>query len=103
MDTKTKDMAFTAALLGVKAGLCAARAGWNGKNMFIYLNPGSVPPGVYGDTVNGVHIGLFEQGAPDTTIRMPNINLQAADGSIVTGWLASQTDMLAEDWQIVTP
>ena len=26
--------------------------------------------------------------------------LKAADGSYVVGWLASQTDMLAEDWQI---
>ena len=32
---------------------------------------------------------------------MPNINMLAADGSIVTGWLASQTDMLAEDWEEV--
>lgn len=96
-------LAFTGALLAVKAGMCAARAGWNGKNMFIYLNPGSVPPGNYGETINGVDASLFEIGDRDTTIRMPNINLQAADGSIVTGWLASQTDMLAEDWQTVTP
>lgn len=30
----------------------------------------------------------------------PN-NYKAADGTLVTGWLASQTDMLAEDWQEV--
>jgi len=30
-----------------------------------------------------------------------HIDMKAADNSIVPGWLASQTDMLAEDWQIV--
>ena len=29
--------------------------------------------------------------------------MKAADGSYVVGWLASQTDMLAEDWEIVKP
>jgi hypothetical protein len=29
------------------------------------------------------------------------IDMKAADGSIVIGWLASQTDMLAEDWVVV--
>jgi hypothetical protein len=29
--------------------------------------------------------------------------MKAADGSIVNGWLASQTDMLSEDWVLVDP
>jgi hypothetical protein len=29
--------------------------------------------------------------------------MKAADGSIVNGWLASQTDMLADDWVLVDP
>jgi hypothetical protein len=33
----------------------------------------------------------------------PHIDMKAADGTYVVGWLASQTDMLAEDWKIVTP
>jgi hypothetical protein len=31
----------------------------------------------------------------------PHIDMKAADGSLVIGWLASQTDMLAEDWIVV--
>jgi hypothetical protein len=27
--------------------------------------------------------------------------MKAADGTVVNGWLASQTDMLANDWMIV--
>ena len=30
-----------------------------------------------------------------------HIDMKAADGTMVIGWLASQTDMLAEDWVIV--
>ena len=33
-----------------------------------------------------------------TITRLPNLNMRAATGSTVTGWLASQTDILAEDW-----
>ena len=32
---------------------------------------------------------------------MPYVTMKAADGSIVMGWLASQSDMLSEDWEIV--
>ena len=30
-----------------------------------------------------------------------HIDMKSADNKIVIGWLASQTDMLAEDWEIV--
>lgn len=33
----------------------------------------------------------------------PHIDMKAADDSYVVGWLASQTDLLAEDWVIVDP
>lgn len=32
---------------------------------------------------------------------MPYITMKTADGSILMGWLASQTDMLSEDWMVV--
>lgn len=32
---------------------------------------------------------------------LPSITMKTATGEILMGWLASQTDMLAEDWQIV--
>lgn len=92
-------MNFGQAIEAMKAGQRVSRAGWNGKAMFVYLQKGSKPdvhPGAYG----GVMDHLFEYGNRGTSVRMPNINMRAADGSIVTGWLASQTDMLAEDWGI---
>lgn len=94
-------MNFGQAIEALKSGAIAARAGWNGKNMFIYLNRGSVDGVVKGLTIGGVSTHLFDEGDDGTATRMPNLNMRAADGSTVTGWLASQTDMLAEDWHVL--
>lgn len=94
-------MNFGQAIEAVKTGKSVARAGWNGKNMHVYLNRGSRPPKEVADFNGGVSGHLFDMGHKGTSVRMPNLNLRAADGSIVTGWLASQTDILAEDWEIV--
>ncbi|OQA29892.1 MAG: hypothetical protein BWY59_00043 [Verrucomicrobia bacterium ADurb.Bin345] len=37
----------------------------------------------------------------DTITFGPSARMRAADGSVVTGWLASQSDMLCEDWMVV--
>jgi hypothetical protein len=95
------------ALEAVKNGKRAARAGWNGKKMFVFLMPGSAPRstevsvrnGV--DLINSVRVDLFTDGDEGTTIRMPSFCLRAADGSTVVGWVASQADMGAEDWELV--
>ena len=84
-------MDFSAALLALKAGKRVARAGWNGKGMFIFLVPGSVfqvnrPP----------LLGIYPEG---TTVRYhAHVDMKTADG-VVVPWLASQTDLLAEDWE----
>lgn len=101
---KETGLAFGQVLEALKDGATIARAGWNGKGMFLYLATGSLPSGTE-DTpyYEGVRRDLFEDGDKDTRPRLPNINMRSATGSIVTGWLASQTDMLAEDWKIVEP
>jgi hypothetical protein len=108
-------MNFGQAIEALKEGKTVARAGWNGKGMHLYLNKGVVYDrdlyNIYRDgeivghefstaTVGGVSTELFEPGGEGVITRMPNINMRAADGSIVTGWLASQTDILAEDWVV---
>lgn len=110
-DTQAINLDFGQALVALKSGNVVARHGWNGKGMFIYLNKGAVDlstsdaPGAPDSIthVNSVRIGLFERWQGNIVTRMPNINMKAADGSTVTGWLASQTDMLADDWEIVSP
>lgn len=86
-------MNFGDALKALNRGQKVARAGWNGKNMFLFLVPGSK------FTVNRPPLlGIYP---PGTEIEYcPHIDMRTADGKIVP-WLASQTDILAEDWQYV--
>jgi hypothetical protein len=83
-------MNFGEALVALKQGLKVEREGWNGKGMFIYLVPGSTfnvnrPP----------LLGIYPEGTP--IVYRPHIDMRTADGSCVP-WLASQTDILANDW-----
>lgn len=81
---------FSEALARVKEARKVARSGWNGKGMFIFLVPGSQfavnrPP----------LLGIYPEG---TIINYhAHIDMRTADGTIVP-WLASQTDILANDW-----
>lgn len=86
-------MNFGQALELIKQGSKVARSGWNGKGMFIFLVNGST------FTVNRPPLlGIYPEG---TVINYcPHIDMRTADGSIVP-WLASQTDMLAEDWEVL--
>jgi hypothetical protein len=93
-------MNFGEALQGLKAGEKAFRAGWNGKGMFIYLVKGTDVPSsrLRGEALD--HVGYQGEGGDPVVTINSHIDMKAADGSIVVGWLASQTDMLAEDWSI---
>lgn len=89
----TSNFDFGVALTWLRGGNKVARSGWNGKNMFLFLVPGSTfqvnrPP----------LLGIYPEG---TTIDYcPHIDMRTADAKIVP-WLASQTDVLADDWQLV--
>ena len=86
-------MNFGQALESLKQGRKVARAGWNGKGMFLFLVQGSRfrvnrPP----------LLGIYPEG---TEINYcSHIDMRTADNKIVP-WLASQTDVLAEDWSEV--
>ena len=71
-------LTFSVALAFLKVGYEAARVGWNGKGMWIKLQ------------------------VPDEHSKMslPYIFMKTVDDKYVP-WLASQTDLLAEDWQIL--
>ena len=84
---------FGSALSMLKAGKKVARKGWNGKGMFIFLVPGSK------FKVNRAPLlGIYEEG---TEIEyQPHIDMKTADNTVVP-WLASQSDILAEDYYVV--
>lgn len=86
-------MDFGKALSALKAGQLVARHGWNGKKMFLYLVGGSTFK-----VSRAPLLGIFPEG---TEINYcPHIDMKTADGSCVP-WLASQTDILADDWIVV--
>lgn len=96
----TKNMSFGEALEAIKRGEKVARSGWNGKGMWIALTPGSTFPASAAKQGHAAYHRAAE--APDEEVRLlPHIDMRSADGSMVIGWLASQTDMLADDWAIV--
>lgn len=86
-------ISFSEALENLKEGLKVARKGWNGKGMFIFLVPGST------FIVNRAPLlGIYPEGTQITY--HAHIDMKTADNMIVP-WLASQTDILANDWEIV--
>jgi len=87
------EMNFGHAVELLKRGHKVARAGWNGKDMFLFLVSGSQ------FQVNRAPLlGIYPEG---TTINyQAHIDMKTAQDTVVP-WLASQTDVLAEDWVIV--
>lgn len=82
-------MDFGCAIENMKSGCKVARKGWNGKGMYLrYVDP-------YMDKA----YKITEQEPIDGTL-LPYIGMKTADNGFVP-WLASQTDMLADDWVIV--
>lgn len=93
-------MTFGLALEALKAGKKVARAGWNGKGMWLSMSgPGvrDIPAGAFWSENNSAYAA--SQGGHAKVL--PCITMKTATGEILMGWLASQTDMLAEDWTIV--
>jgi hypothetical protein len=86
---------FGWAIRRLKEGLKVARKGWNGKGIFLFLRKGRVIKNVEptAEMVEGTGKDWFES--------CDHICMKDAQGKCVVGWLASQTDMLADDWTII--
>jgi hypothetical protein len=69
---------FGEAFEALNQGFSVARRGWNGKDMWISLQR----PGEHSE------------------MQLPYVYMSTAQGDLVP-WVASQTDMLAEDWMVV--
>jgi len=100
---KTKGLPFGTAIEAAKAGARIAREGWNGKGMFVTLKKGAVDDSLapLKGKVDGVDVNLFDRHDPGVATRLPHLAMRTATGSTLNGWLASQTDILAEDWTIL--
>jgi len=91
---------FGLAIEAMKKGLKVARKGWNGKDMWIAITPYSSIPFKYIEEGRGATSHRAKEDNIDIKLNA-HIDMRASDGSIVVGWLASQTDMLSDDWFIV--
>ena len=91
-------MTFGQAIESLKAGQKVARKGWNGKGMWLVLVPGTPVIHPKPDTPYG------KAGIVECEI-LPHIDMWTTNAqgrrAMLPGWLASQTDMLSEDWEII--
>tara|TARA_R110000822_G_scaffold58364_2_gene146074 strand:- start:279 stop:767 length:489 start_codon:yes stop_codon:yes gene_type:complete len=87
------NLTFGHAVELLKTGKKVSRAGWNGKDMFVFLVQGSK------FTVNRAPLlGIYPEGTVITY--NSHMDLKGADGSVST-WAPSGSDALAEDWGVV--
>jgi len=100
---KTTGLSFGHALAALKTGLRVRRSGWNGKGMWLALTPGTALDSEDNSTaLRGTAKTYYETEGVRRLVIGAHIDMRAADGSLVIGWLASQTDMLADDWEVVS-
>ena len=89
MAVKTEDLDFGKAIQLLKEGKKLQRKGWNGKNQYIELATNISYKNAEDETINAEHDAIGNRA----------IAFVGTSG-VQLGWLASQADMLAEDWQI---
>lgn len=96
-------MNFGEAIASMKQGQAVSRKGWNGKNMFIvYMEPMSLPSFNTAGTSRKVNDRTAKWIGKDTPLNVLGyFAMFTADKMWLPGWLASQSDMLAEDWGLV--
>ena len=93
-------MDFGDAIRALKVGERVAREGWNGKGMWLSLSCGGTMR-VLAENFWSENNRDFANSQGGTADVLPSITMKTADDKILMGWLASQTDMLADDWMIV--
>jgi hypothetical protein len=91
------NLTFGEALEALKKGSKIARQGWNGKGMYLWLLPATEVKKEW--IKDPMLLSVF--GDRDVLPCLGSIRMLTATGEVLTGWLASQSDMLAEDWRIV--
>ena len=83
-------MNFGKAIEALKEGKRAKRAGWNGKNQYVELATNISYKNADGEVINCEHEAIGNKALAFV-----------GTSGVQMGWLASQADMLAEDWKII--
>ncbi len=95
-------MKFGEAIEALNEGKKVSRRGWNGKGMYLWKKPAfEIKPEMCSDPK--LKQAVIENGG--TLLGLPTIAMFTHDASgrkaVLTGWLASQSDIFAEDWEVV--
>lgn len=83
-------LSFGQAIEAAKTGMKIAREGWNGKTQYVELATSISYVNARGDIVNALHEAIGNKALAFV-----------GTSGVQMGWLASQSDMLAEDWKVV--
>lgn len=83
-------MSFDEALKRLKQGFKVSRKGWNGKTQYIELGTEISYRNSDGDMITATHKSMGN-----------NAIIFVGTSGIQVGWLASQADLLSEDWEVV--
>lgn len=92
-------MDFGCAIKEMKLGKKLQREGWNGKGMWVIFNAGSE-----GKTHSMFDGSVYKNHGVDECEILPHFDMYTVNSegrrAMLPGWLASQSDMNADDWQI---
>lgn len=91
---------FGQAIGSLKRGCKVARQGWNGKGMWLWLKQETM---VKSDWCHDQALKEIADKNGGEIHALGTICMKTADNKILTGWLASQTDVLSNDWVLVNP
>ena len=92
-------MNFGEAIELIKQGKKIARSGWNGKNMYLWLKPATT---IKSEWCKDPILKEIVDNNGGEAEALGTICMKTADNKILTGWNATQADMLSDDWFIVT-
>ena len=93
-----ENLNFGDAIKALKEGKKVARKGWNGKNIWLWLKPAAT---IKAEWCKDPMLKEIVDSNGGEAEALGTICMKTADNKILTGWSASQTDMLCEDWMVV--
>lgn len=91
-------MDFGQAIEALKKGHKVARKDWPGRGMFLWLKPATT---IKAEWCKDPRLKLLAEQNGGEIEALETICMLTAQNQILSGWLASRTDMLSDDWLIV--
>lgn len=95
-------MNFGEAIEALKQGKKVTRKGWNGRGMFLWLKPATT---IKAEWCKDLLLKSLVEESGGEISALGTICMYTHDSTgrkaVLTGWLASQSDMLSEDWELI--